>query len=619
MGDWKLEVGDWEIGRWEIGRWEIGGWRLGFGILNYKLVGLEPGSLRLAGFSLYDEHMKIVSVEQMRQLEKRADAAGVTYAQMMEAAGRAVADEILRRGGAEVRRKRVLVLVGPGNNGGDGLVAARYLHDAGVYVSLYLWHRKTEGDLNFERAKQHDVFTLSAETDENFAGLHTKLNESDMIIDALLGTGANRPIEGTLKEILLAIKKATHRTTPKSQSPISQSPNLQPPISQSPNLQLPTSNFQPPTSDFQSPKQIVAVDLPSGLNADTGALDPVTAPADLTVTFAYSKVGFYKFPAANALGELVVADIGIPSEFAEEFTLNLATREAVQKRLPPRPRDGHKGTFGKAMIVSGSANYTGAPYLSAAAAARVGAGLVTLATTVDVQRMVAASLHEATYLPLVAQAGAISVRASKTLLDNLQGYDALLIGPGLGRAPTTQQFLYRVLGVQNTQREPERKLPPLIVDADGLNALSAQREWWKWLRHSAVLTPHVGEFARLSRLSTDEIKAKREDCAREFAQQWNQVLLLKGAFTLVAEPNGQVTLLPFATAALATAGSGDVLSGMIVGLLAQGLAPRDAAILGGYVHGMAGEWVAHEVGEAGAVAGDLLPRIPLVLTDLKRD
>ncbi len=520
--------------------------------------------------------MKIVTVEQMRQLEQRADVAGVSYAQMMEAAGRAVADAIVARW--SVRDQNMLVLVGPGNNGGDGLVAARHLHDMGAQVTLYLWKRKTEGDFNFAQTQARGIKTLRAEGDENFSQLRAALDGSTISVDALLGTGANRPIEGTLKEILVLV-----------------------------NPQIPNPKSHPPPS-------IIAVDLPSGLNADTGTLDPATVSADLTVTFAFPKVGFYKFPAADALGEWVIADIGIPPEFADSIALNLATQIEIAKLLPTRPRTGHKGTFGKAMIVAGSSYYTGAPYLSAAAAARVGTGLVTLATTSEVQHIVAASLHEATFVPLPDAAGAIASNATRVLLDGLKDYDALLIGPGLGRARGTQQFIYRLLDAH----EQSPAFARTVIDADALNILSEQREWWRTLPPNCVLTPHVGEFARLSGLDSKAITDNRETCAREHSQQWNQIVLFKGAFTLIAEPSGQVTLLPFANPALATAGSGDVLSGILVGLMAQGLSPRDAAIVGGYLHGSAGELARDDIGDAGVIASDLLPRIPRALRAIKQ-
>jgi hydroxyethylthiazole kinase-like uncharacterized protein yjeF len=543
--------------------------------------------------------MKIVTVDQMRQLESRADSAGIAYSDMMELAGKAVADAITLR--CDVRAQRILVLVGPGNNGGDGLVAAHHLRAAGAQVTLYLWKRKNGSDANLERALERSIAATFAENDSNLAVLQAEVERSAIIVDALLGTGANRPIDGLLKDILTVVKgKVQDRNSKTSLS------HLQP-------LVLGTRSLKP----LVGLHCIVAVDLPSGLNADTGELDAAAIAATLTVTFAYPKVGFFKFPAANALGELLIADIGIPSQLAGEIALELATAPGIRQLLPARPRDGHKGTFGKAMIVAGSSNYTGAPYLSAAAALRTGAGLVTLATTHEVQNIVAAALHEPTFLPLPAAQGGVAARAGAILLTALAGYDGLLLGPGMGQSPGAQRFLYTVLEAGKTRSASARQLPSLVVDADGLNALSEQREWWTHMPAAGILTPHAGEFARLSKLTLEEISADREGVARKFAAHWQQHVLLKGAFTLIAAPDRRVTLLPFANPALATAGSGDVLSGVIVGLLAQGLAPHEAAIAGGYLHGLAGEMAKQDIGDAGVVAGDLLPRIPRALHQLK--
>jgi hydroxyethylthiazole kinase-like uncharacterized protein yjeF len=552
--------------------------------------------------------MKIVTVDQMRRLEQRADTAGVTYARMMECAGRAVAKAMLERW--DLAGRRVLLLVGPGNNGGDGLVAARHLHDAGALVTLYLWKRQTDHDANYGLSQERHIAVTSAEDDAALGGLRAALAACDFVVDALLGTGANRPIEGPLKEILVAVKAQMAVI----RHPASELQSLAPIFS--PDRLLRAIEGHPSSSVRRLPSPlVVAVDLPSGVNADTGAVDPATVPASLTVTFACPKIGFFRFPAAAVLGELVVADIGIPPALDDDIALNIATLDLIHPLLPARPRSGHKGTFGKAMLVAGGANYTGAPYLSAAAAARVGAGLVTLAATRDVQRVVAASLHEPTWLPLPAAGGYIAAAASRVVLAALDGYDALLVGPGLGHAAATRQFVGRLLGISRRISGP--KLPPLIVDADGLNALSEQPHWWERLSSQSILTPHEGEFARLSKLSAAEISADRIGCARACAHTWNQIVLLKGAFTIIGEPDGQVTLLPFANPALATAGSGDVLSGVIVGLLAQGLSTRAAALAGGYLHGTAGELVRLEIGDAGALAGDLLPRLPRALRALK--
>ena len=570
--------------------------------------------------------MKLVTADQMRALERRADKSGNTYAMMMERAGQAVADAISERWGA--RAQRVLVLVGPGNNGGDGLVCARYLRDAGVPVSLYVWKRaESAADENFKLCRDRNLATTRAEEDTNFVALKKFLANTDIIVDALLGTGVTRPIDGLLKELLGVVKsrqgdKVTGRQGEETSHLVTLSPR-----------------------HLVSPSRIVvAVDLPSGLNPDTGALDPAALNADLTVTFAFPKIGQLTFPGANAVGELVVADIGI-AETAEVWktleVLDVATARAIAARLPARARDSHKGTFGKAMICAGSANYVGAAFLAGAAATRAGAGLVTLALARTIYPMIASALHETTFVVLPDDLGALVPDAVRVLNDHLTGYDALLIGCGFGRDEKTIEFVQRLLGLgtkakgqigfvpQGEERgETPTELPRLVIDADALFALAQSRReaWWTRLApNRAILTPHPGEMATLTGLSRDAVQADRVNVARKFAAQWQQVVVLKGAHTVVAAPDPstplrvRATLLPFATPALATAGTGDVLAGAIVAMLAQGLQLYDAAIVGAYLHGLAGEIAQRELGDAGVVAGDLLTRLPVAIRQLMRD
>ncbi len=542
--------------------------------------------------------MKLVNATQMRELEKRADQAGNTYAMMMERAGKAVADAILARWGAQ--NKRVLVLVGPGNNGGDGLVCARYLHDAGATVALYLWKREPRADdENYRLCVERQMPVTRAEQDAQFVALKEQLKQCDVLVDALLGTGVTRPIDGLLKDLLTVIK--------------SQSPNH--PITQL----LPSPIASRPSF------HMVAVDLPSGLNPDTGALDPATLAADLTVTFAFPKIGQLMFPGANAIGELVIADIGIPAEWADPNLPEVATAHEIKTLLPARPRDSHKGTFGKAMLCVGSANYVGAAFLAGAAATRAGAGLVTLALARTIYPMIASASHETTFVVLPDDLGALIPEAVNVLRERLRDYDALLIGCGFGRDPKTVEFVQRLLDLKPKSqlgfptKSEDRKaepppLPPLVIDADALFALAQSGEWWTNLKPStAILTPHPGEFATLTGLSRDEIQANRIEVAKKFAARWQQIIVLKGAFSVIASPDGRATMLPFATPALATAGTGDVLAGTIVAMLAQKLLPYDAAIAGAYLHGLAGVIAEKEIGRAGVVAGDLITRLPVTL------
>lgn len=554
--------------------------------------------------------MRIVTVEQMRRIEQAANSQGLPYATMMEAAGRAVAAWVESEG---ARGRRVLVLVGPGNNGGDGLVAARYLHQAGARVAVYCWKRDVAADPNWDAVQAVSIPCIWRDQDEGCSELQHLVSEADWVLDALLGTGASKPIAGTLQDVLSTVAHviAARRTPARADALLRVVPALVEPLA------------------MPRPR-VVAVDVPSGLNSDTGYADPTTLPADVTVTLGFPKVGQFLFPGAALVGELVVADIGIPARLASDVSLELSTADRIRALLPKRPSDAHKGTFGKAMVGAGSSNYTGAPYLAASAAMRVGAGLVTLAIPELLHPILAAGLREATYLLLPHQMGALVPDAVKVLLEGLSGYDALLLGPGLGRDRQTVEFVARLLSLPASERrarlgfvapattgeESRSQLPPLVIDADGLNALADRKGWPQSLPTSTILTPHAGEMARLLGTTVAEVNAGRIELARRAAQEWQAVVVLKGAYTVIASPQGQACINPFATSALATAGSGDVLAGAIVGLLAQGLAPYDAAVAGAYLHGLAGQMVAAELGPAGGIAGDLLCKLPLGMRKL---
>jgi NAD(P)H-hydrate epimerase len=545
--------------------------------------------------------MKVVTVEQMQRIEADSDAAGHSYAAMMEQAGRSVAEIIKARTG--VQDRQVLVLVGPGNNGGDGLVAARYLSEAGALVTCYLYRdRNPAADENFRTVLEGRVRAALADEDDAWQRLRDLTGQADVLIDALLGTGTRLPLRGGLAEMLgvLSSVVAARRR---------------------PSLDRPTSLIPDRSAAGRAAPLVVAVDGPTGLEYESGALDEAAIPADLTVTFAYPKVGHFLFPGAGAVGELVVADIGIDPALAADVTLEVVTPARVRGWLPARPPDAHKGTFGKAMIVAGSINYTGAAYLTGAAATRAGAGLVTLALPSAIHSAVAARLAEATYVLLPEVLGVVGRGAADVLREELEGYDVLLVGPGLGHDDETASFLERLLGGGDERRSvgflrsgagaaARRDLPPLVVDADGLNILSALEDWPKRLPPETILTPHPGEMARLMDGSIRDVQEDRVATARSQAAEWQQVVVLKGAHTVVAGPDGRTVIEPFANPGLATAGSGDVLAGAIVALRAQGLSAFEAAAAGAYLHGLAGELARREIGAAGMVAGDVLVHLP---------
>lgn len=555
--------------------------------------------------------LKIVTTEEMRRIETAADAGGLAFDQMMENAGRAVATAIDEWLGAE--GTQVLVLVGTGNNGGDGLVMARHLSQMGATVNLYVWKRKTEGDKNWDMALARDIPATLMADDGDLQKLRALLTEADVVVDALLGTGVARPIKGDLKRLLDEVRDhIDQRRQPTDEL-----------------LVAPAEGMVE-----ADPLVVVALDVPSGLNSDTGALDPAALSANLTVTLAAVKRGHVLFPGAGAVGVLVVADIGIPDELYTDITLEMATPAQIARLLPERPAGAHKGTFGKALVVAGSVNYTGAAYLAAASATRVGTGLVTLAPPQAIYPIVAARLTEATYLLLPHDMGVLAADAARILSEKVDDYDALLLGPGLGQEKPTEEFLSQLLGGQKAARKrrvgfaheeakTERdasegiKLPPLVLDADGLNLMAKVEGWWHQLPTETILTPHPGEMARLIGCETKEVQADRIGCATEMAAKWGHIVVLKGAHTVVAAPDGRAMVLPFANPAMATAGSGDVLAGAIVGMRAQGLVPFDAAAVGAYLHGLAGEMARDALGDTGVVAGDLVGTLPLAIRRLR--
>ncbi len=553
--------------------------------------------------------MKLVTVEQMRRIEQASDAAGHTYAAMMERAGTAVAAAIGAR--VAVKNRRVLVLVGPGNNGGDGLVAARALRQAEAEVSCYLYRDRPDDPLLIAVGEQ-GCFVAVAPNDLQFRVLRRLVKGADVIVDALLGTGTARPLEGDLAQILQIVQTEARR----SREP----------------QELEVLGGITRVSPAPATPLLIAVDGPTGLNYDTGALDPAAIPADVTVTFAYPKLGHFAFPGASACGQLVVADIGTDPKLAQDVTLQVADGEMIRALLPARPADAHKGTFGKAMIVAGSIYYSGAAALVAQAATRVGAGLVTLCLPRSIYGAVASKLTEVTYQPLPDDMGVLNTDAVRVLMEKIKGYQALLVGPGLSTEKEAVAFVRRLLDVEppakkarlgfqasTVEAEPEKvALPQLVVDADALNALAEVDGWAERLPRLSILTPHPGEMARLMRLEDKAaLDQDRVGIARARAAEWGHIVVLKGAFTVVAQPEGHVVVLPFANPALATAGSGDVLAGAIVGLLAEGLGPFEAAMCGAYLHGLAGEFARRDIGDAGAVAGDVLARLPAAIRQLR--
>jgi ADP-dependent NAD(P)H-hydrate dehydratase / NAD(P)H-hydrate epimerase len=537
--------------------------------------------------------MKLVTVDEMRAVEKEADSLGLTFQQMMENAGLGVA-ELTRENYGEGGVLQVTGLVGSGNNGGDTLVALAALAQIGWAATAYLVGPRSAEDNLVVGLKDAGGKIISSAEDEEMGQLAELLADTDVLLDGILGTGAKLPLKADLGKVL---QKA---------------------------------------QEFRPGFAVVAVDCPSGIDCDSGEAAPETLQADITACMAAVKTGLLKFPAFNLVGKIEVVGIGLPEDLPalQRIENEVVTSGDVRKSLPVRKADAHKGTFGTVMAVAGSINYTGAAFLAGKAAYRIGAGLVRMAVTGPVHAALAGHLPEVTWLLLPQEMGVISENGFEVLVKNLDKVTALLVGPGLGMEDTTAGFIKRLAGGKGVRAAKGRigfvtspstsdsgatgpSLPPMVIDADGLKLLARVPNWPQLIPAPAVLTPHPGEMAILTGLSVEEIQKDRIEIARKYAREWGHVVVLKGAISVIAEPGGRLRVIPIASAALARAGTGDVLAGLITGLVAQGLSAFDAASAGAWIHAQAGLAAAEWIGsEAAVLASDVLDAVPEILEAL---
>jgi len=544
--------------------------------------------------SLNGVEMKVASIETVRQIEANVDKSIMNYQQMMLNAGRASGEYLCQQ--LDITNKtRITLLIGKGNNGGDGLVVAHYLsQNTSAQIRLYMLAERTEDDANYQAVVDAELFIAQASHDNDSRLLQNMICSADIIIDALFGIGVRLPIRDVPAKVMRTVNQMLKSNSSSYGETVAVNPTQPHQLASTP---------QP---------FIYAIDCPSGMDCDTGEADSNTISADMTMTFITAKHGQFTFPAARYVGELVVSQIGIPDTQTDITSLShfIIDNEVAKHSLPNRPVDGHKGTFGKTFIIAGSNNYIGATSLSAESAYRSGAGLVTMATTTPIIETIASQLREPTFIHLPNEDGAISASAYQSVKTNLDGYSALLIGCGLGQHPSTQSFVKQLLSSAN--------LPSLIIDADALNTLSQTEHWWENLPPDSIITPHPGEMARLTGLSTTEINGNRWNIASEKAKEWGVIVVLKGAHTLIASPEGQVGVIPFKTDALATAGTGDVLAGLIAGLRTQGASAFESALAGAYVHALAGQIVIQQIGSSRAViARDILNAIGLAFGQIE--
>jgi len=544
--------------------------------------------------------MKLVTVPEMQAIEKEADKNGLTYADMMENAGLGLA-KVVNQIYEDLKEEGALGLVGSGNNGGDTLVALAHLANWGWKTSAYLVKGRPDDDALIARLADAGGGIYSIDEDPKFKKLKELVGEHAILLDGVLGTGIRLPLRDELAKALETVRELI--------------------------------------SEMESPPIVVAVDCPSGVDSDSGEAAPEAIPADLTVTMAAVKTGLLELPAFNLVGDLVVVGIGLdddPSVSAtwQEIKRQAADEEMVRALLPSRPLDAHKGTFGTALVVAGSVNYTGAALMAGKAAYRCGAGLVTLAVPAPLHAALAGHFPEATWLLLPHEIGVISEAAVEVIKKNLERPTAMLIGPGFGTEDVTKEFLERLIGdsqrprrrgigfvtgemEETTPAGKKTALPPLVIDADGLKLLARIESWHALIPAPAVLTPHPGEMAVLTEISVSDVQSDRLGTAEKYAQEWGHVVVLKGANTVVAAPDGRTTVIPVANPALARAGTGDVLAGLILGLRAQGVEAYPAAVAGCWIHAQAGLQAAETLGSTAAVlAGDVLDAVAAVMSEV---
>ena len=506
---------------------------------------------------------KVLTAAEMQAIDKRAiEECGLPGTILMENAGRGSVD-FLKRRFPDLGEKKIVVFAGKGNNGGDGFVMARHLLNMGAQVSVLLLGKisqlKAEAKLNAEIARNIGVEINEVDAG-NFKSSDHRLRHSDLIIDAIFGTGLKKPASGFFAEVFEVIN--------------------------------------------QLHKFVVSVDIPSGVDSDSGQLTGPHVKADLTLALALLKRSHVTFPSAGVMGDIEVVDIGIPQKAidAQPIAVQMVEPHDMASWLKKRPRDAHKGDFGHVLVLAGSLGKGGAAGLTALGALRSGCGLVTLGLPEGCQKALEFHPLEVMTVPLPETPnGTLAVKAKDLILEHLQRKSALAVGPGISTDPETARLLREVL--------PAVQIP-IVLDADAVNCLALDRGLELLKNSEVVLTPHPREMARISGLSTQEIQANRIETASRFARENCVHLVLKGARTVLAFPDGPVFINPTGNPGMATAGSGDVLTGIIAGLIAQGQKVRQAVIAGTYLHGLAGDLFVEKSPEASLIAGDLLNGIP---------
>jgi NAD(P)H-hydrate epimerase len=516
---------------------------------------------------------RVVSAEEMRWCDETTiNTYSVPGLLLMENAGRGVA-EVIKQEFPALESKHILVICGKGNNGGDGFVVARMLLNDCAHISVLLVASPSElkGDAktNFKILQTFAKKSSGQITIQRYSKqLLAKFSQPDIIVDAMFGTGFTGSVRKPFADVIEWVNKQQAK--------------------------------------------IVAVDIPSGINGTTGVVENCAIRASVTVTFGCLKSGLLCNQGRELVGSVRVVDIGIPRMVSEDKRLQtfLVEQSDVRRILPKRSMHAHKYSVGKLLVLAGSKGLTGAAALCCMSALRIGAGAVVLGTPESVYPILARKLTETMVFPLPAtSAGTLSLAALDTIRERLSWADVLVIGPGLSQNPETQQLIFKIL------LEYRGKT---LIDADGLNALAVHGiSKLHSLRTQFILTPHVGEFSRLSKISSKNVEEHRINAARELAKRICVTIVLKGVPTIIASKDGSAILNSTGNPGMATAGTGDVLSGIIAGLWAQGMSDTEAAWAGVYLHGLSGDTIAKKIGERSLVANDIIEYMPSALQSVE--
>ena len=507
--------------------------------------------------------MKVVTAQEMREIDQQTiEQIGIPGAVLMEHAGTAVVRAI-RQHFPECQR--IAVIVGKGNNGGDGLVVARQLAHTGQPIHIFLVSppESFAGDAltNLEIAQNLNLPITSILSGDELEAAKSQIASAHLIVDSIFGTGLRGGVRGFIGKVIEYIN--------------------------------------------ETGRPVVAIDLPSGLSADTGIAEGACIQATHTVTIGLPKRGNLIHPGGTLTGKLEVVDIGFPQNVidAQNIQINWTQPSDAARILPARPTHSHKGTYGRVYVAAASTGMTGAAALTSVGALRVGAGLVTLGAPKSLNPILEVKLTEAMTVPLPETAeGSLALEAKSHIIEAVERTKSVLaVGPGLSQHPETVALVHSLIRESNA---------PIVIDADGVNALSKSKEILSLLSPQTVLTPHPGEMARLIGGNVEALERDRIGIAQRFAETHNVTLVLKGAPTVVARGNGEVWINSTGNAGMATGGMGDVLTGLIAGLIAQKVSPFDAAVLGVYLHGLAGDIVAESIGMHGLMAGDVLNSVP---------